>query len=264
MAASETMKGLIELATIVEAKAGIDTKRAITPAGLKAYFQQAIIIGETGVTEGKVTLATHKIGDAPIDLYVINATFGGYEESIVGLGYNAGGEIPNHHKFFMAMETDYQYGAGKYACEWYVQINNTLNTHSIRPFFCSVDRDTLVGTNSYFATNHLFYNVDGSHLFCEFFDGTPPSMVFQGTTLVQENNNFKWIYQRNTSGVPISLIWMDNINVINLGQSGYFLIPQDDIMFYQSADGIILRDRSDAHYYRIKVTNGVLGTEVYL
>lgn len=38
--ASETMKGIVELATAAEVKTGTDTVRAVTPAGLRAHYIQ--------------------------------------------------------------------------------------------------------------------------------------------------------------------------------------------------------------------------------
>ena len=39
--ATETVKGVVELATTAEVLAGVDTERAVTPAGLKAVRDEA-------------------------------------------------------------------------------------------------------------------------------------------------------------------------------------------------------------------------------
>lgn len=59
--ATETTKGKVELATTTEAVAGIDTTRAVTPAGLKAAITaipSETIPDATETTKGKVELAT--------------------------------------------------------------------------------------------------------------------------------------------------------------------------------------------------------------
>lgn len=249
-------------ATVAETQAGALTTKAVNPATLKAYFKQAITIGETGVTEGKIILAAHKAGDAPIYLYNTNATFSSYEESIIGLGYNIGGEIANHHKFFMVFETDYKYSAtpAKYACEWYIQINPTTGA-AIRPFFTSVDRDTLIGVNYYSATTHYFTDVAGNIAF-ELDSGPPQTIWVNGNTQINHStNNVRWLKQMNTSGVAVDLLYLNDSNLIVLGKSGYPIIPQADVQFYATTAGFVMPDRSDGHNYRIKITNGVLGTE---
>ncbi|NKD86678.1 hypothetical protein HEQ63_10885 [Haematospirillum jordaniae] len=56
--ASTTVKGLVELATTAEARAGSSTHLAVTPAGLKAAMDAATIPAATPTTRGIVRLAT--------------------------------------------------------------------------------------------------------------------------------------------------------------------------------------------------------------
>jgi hypothetical protein len=59
--ASETVKGIVELATIAETAAGTDTTRAVTPDGLESAldtFVPAKMPTATTTTQGKVELAT--------------------------------------------------------------------------------------------------------------------------------------------------------------------------------------------------------------
>lgn len=58
-AATETDAGIVELATTVEAAAGVDTTRAITAAGLTAFFAGASVPDATDTVKGKVELATN-------------------------------------------------------------------------------------------------------------------------------------------------------------------------------------------------------------
>jgi hypothetical protein len=224
-----------------------------------------LTIGANGDAARQIVLQNHKTGDIPFRIYTTNATFLGVEESILGIGYNAGGEAAGKHKLFMAFETDYQYGAGTYAAEWYVQINNTLNNASVRPFFTTVDRDTLVGSNYYSATVHYFTNVAGATVMEIDNSGSPSTFWLDGTTVLSHaTNNVRFLKQVNNVGASVSLLWLDNTNVVCLGQGGYKINPQDDMVFYPNTLGPIVTDRSDGHLYRIKVTNGVLGTEVYM
>jgi baseplate structural protein gp10 len=55
--ASETVKGVVELATTAEASTGTDTTRAVTPAGLSAAVG-AFVPDATETVKGKVELAT--------------------------------------------------------------------------------------------------------------------------------------------------------------------------------------------------------------
>lgn len=55
--ATETTQGIVELATTVEAAAGADTSRAVTPAGLAAGIS-ALVPDASTTTKGKVELAT--------------------------------------------------------------------------------------------------------------------------------------------------------------------------------------------------------------
>lgn len=48
---SETVKGIVELATVAEAQAGIDTVRAVTPAGVAAVITQLIGAAPTDLNE---------------------------------------------------------------------------------------------------------------------------------------------------------------------------------------------------------------------
>jgi hypothetical protein len=57
-AATETTAGIVELATTVEAAAGVDTSRAITAAGLTAFFAGASVPDASDTVKGKVELAT--------------------------------------------------------------------------------------------------------------------------------------------------------------------------------------------------------------
>lgn len=225
-------------------------------------FNKPITIGVTGITEGKISLATHKVGDAPLTIYSTDATFLGVEESILGMGYNAFGELPATHKFLMSLETNYQSAPGVFNCEWYVQFNNAAGTDSVRPFQTTVNIGTTVATNMYSADIHYFWDSDGNQMF-SVRDGVPPTLWIEGTTvLAHDTNNVRFITQKNTTGTSVPLLWLDNANVVNISTSGYHIIPQDDVQFYAAALGVILRDRADANSYRIKVTNGVLGTEI--
>lgn len=57
-AASESATGVVELATTAEAKAGTDTSRAITAAGLKAHVDAAIAASGGGSPQGRLTLTS--------------------------------------------------------------------------------------------------------------------------------------------------------------------------------------------------------------
>lgn len=68
--ASETVKGVVELATVAEAQAGTDTARAVTPAGLKAAIGDIPAPAAPPVTSvnnktGDVTLSANDVGSAP-------------------------------------------------------------------------------------------------------------------------------------------------------------------------------------------------------
>ena len=54
--ASETVKGIVQLATDAQAALGEDTERAVTPAGVKAFVAQYVMVG-TGSPYGVITPA---------------------------------------------------------------------------------------------------------------------------------------------------------------------------------------------------------------
>jgi phage-related tail fiber protein len=56
--ASETVKGIAELATLVEVATGTDTTRIVTPAGVKQETDAIRALNATETTEGLVELAT--------------------------------------------------------------------------------------------------------------------------------------------------------------------------------------------------------------
>lgn len=56
--ATESAAGIVELATTVEAAAGVDTARAVTAAGLTAFFAGAAVPDASDTVKGKVELAT--------------------------------------------------------------------------------------------------------------------------------------------------------------------------------------------------------------
>jgi len=58
-AATESAAGIVELATTVEAAAGVDTTRAVTAAGVAAYFAGASVPDASDTVKGKVELATN-------------------------------------------------------------------------------------------------------------------------------------------------------------------------------------------------------------
>ena len=64
--ATETVKGIVELATTAEATAGTDTVRAVTPAGVKAHVDAATVTvaDATTSTKGIVQLTNHLGGTA--------------------------------------------------------------------------------------------------------------------------------------------------------------------------------------------------------
>lgn len=57
-AATETVAGIVELATTVEAAAGVDTSRAVTAAGVAAYVA-AVVLAASDTVAGIVELATN-------------------------------------------------------------------------------------------------------------------------------------------------------------------------------------------------------------
>lgn len=57
-AATESAAGIVELATTVEAAAGVDTTRAVTAAGLTAFFAGAAVPDASDTVKGIVELAT--------------------------------------------------------------------------------------------------------------------------------------------------------------------------------------------------------------
>lgn len=64
--ASETVKGIVELATTAEAEAGSDTTRAVTPAGLATAISSGIPDASETV-KGKIEIATAAEADAGTD-----------------------------------------------------------------------------------------------------------------------------------------------------------------------------------------------------
>jgi hypothetical protein len=56
--ASDTVKGIVELATVTESTTGTDTIRAVTPAGLSAAITAAAVPDASTTVKGKVELAT--------------------------------------------------------------------------------------------------------------------------------------------------------------------------------------------------------------
>ena len=57
--ATETVKGVVELATSAEVLAGVDTERAVTPAGLKVAFGEFYLVpAATETVAGKIAIAT--------------------------------------------------------------------------------------------------------------------------------------------------------------------------------------------------------------
>lgn len=68
--ASTTVKGIVEMATVTEARAGTDTTRAVTPAGLKGAIDDIVIPtygSATTTSQGLVELATTSEANAGTD-----------------------------------------------------------------------------------------------------------------------------------------------------------------------------------------------------
>ena len=66
---SETVQGLVELATVAEAEAGVDVLRAVTPAGVKAAINAAKLVLPNATTgqRGIIQIATQAIVDTGTD-----------------------------------------------------------------------------------------------------------------------------------------------------------------------------------------------------
>ena len=70
--ASTTVKGIVEMATVAEAEAGMDTARAVTPEGVAAALAAA------GLGSPLVLVATADVTSVPgATLSIINTTFAG-------------------------------------------------------------------------------------------------------------------------------------------------------------------------------------------
>lgn len=65
--ASTTQRGIVELATLAEARAGTDTQRAVTPAGVAAAITEVSVDAATISTAGIVELATNAEARAGTD-----------------------------------------------------------------------------------------------------------------------------------------------------------------------------------------------------
>jgi hypothetical protein len=90
LTASDTVVGIVELATTAEVQTGTDTARAVTPAnirnslGFSAYFESA---EQTIVANGTLTIA-HGLGRKPILLYGVLIC------KTAELGYSVNDEVP--------------------------------------------------------------------------------------------------------------------------------------------------------------------------
>lgn len=62
--ATEAVKGILRLATLVQVKGGTDDTAAITSAKLKAYLS-GYLSGQLTITPGAQTVVTHNLGYAP-------------------------------------------------------------------------------------------------------------------------------------------------------------------------------------------------------
>lgn len=65
--ADETTKGIVELATTAEAQAGIDTERAVTPAGLAAATSWTYDSGYSSFSANSTKTYTHGLGATPTE-----------------------------------------------------------------------------------------------------------------------------------------------------------------------------------------------------
>lgn len=115
-AASLTEKGAVELATTAEAQAGSDATRAVTPAGLAAYFDQTLLAGNA--FKLKIPGQTRP---EFFQLYTAEALFAGVYDPVAYWGFNVDGvgsrvnaSLPAIYQQF---EADYYVG-GKHVQEW--------------------------------------------------------------------------------------------------------------------------------------------------
>ena len=100
VAASDTVQGVVELATVAETQTGTDTARAVTPAGIAGSlgFSKMVTSGEVDATIGSsVTTFAHGLGKVPtlvILQLVCKTTEAGYAVGDViqcgASGYNVG------------------------------------------------------------------------------------------------------------------------------------------------------------------------------
>lgn len=130
LVATETAKGAIELATTTEAKAGVDTSRAVTPAGLASYFAQTIEVGSS--FKLNITGATRA---EKFSQYSIESTFDGVEDPVFYWGWNVSGAgtrinaaLPAVYQQF---EADY-YTGGVHYQEWNFNCYTTEQASAMR------------------------------------------------------------------------------------------------------------------------------------
>lgn len=273
--ATEALPGLIELATTAEAQAGTDTGRAVTPAGLKEYFNQQITMGASGGFDW--TLARTGGGTYRLDLG--GSEFDGTFDDTAILAFNmttGGARIATDKAGFgIFMEYDY-YNGGNHQSEWQVRFVTETGT-AYRPVqflaiwdFSQAYWDFIIGAtgNSFFvvknsaSTEWLRINYLGYFYIQQILYFRAADSAFLGT----ENNADLYLITNNTRRICVPKE-VDGFRFgvdedTNLYRSAANTLKTDDDLLFTGSLGPILADRSDGHTYRIKVTAGTLGTEV--
>lgn len=95
--ASESTKGKVELATTAEATTGTDTARAVTPAGVKANVDAAVLALRNGVDAAYDTLAELAAGLAAVQALIPGAASqADMEAASSNTAYATPGRLKNH------------------------------------------------------------------------------------------------------------------------------------------------------------------------
>ena len=158
-AASVSASGAVELATTAEAQAGADTARAVTPAGLAAYFDQTLLAGDA--FKLKIPGQTRP---EFFQLYTAEALFAGVYDPVAYWGFNVDGvgsrvnaSLPAIYQQF---EADYYVG-GKHVQEW--SFNCYPSTGSAQRYMAFVNnRDNYKETYWHFwvgTESNSFFNI---------------------------------------------------------------------------------------------------------
>jgi len=211
---SATNPGFLELATPAEAQAGTDTARAVTPAGLAAYFQQPVTFGVSGATEGNVKIASK--GSYDWEFYAWQSSFSGHPDNVLFFGYNAERNVASR-SWNMAIEDYYWVDATHQWVEWYLEYNNVGNTVTRRPLTLAVNiYDNTVINQMYGKV--MFYSSAGVQSW-GMDDGG--GLYSYGQQIVQLTNNTAFLRQYNVAYTALlNVAYVDGYNNLIIGDAG--------------------------------------------